>query len=98
MKKDLLKAIRAKCLDCCMGQSNEVKLCPVADCPLYPYRFGKDPWPTSAKAYQRYFESLSADDSFLPEKGAEASYTTEELSSENRDPVSTKMEAEDETE
>lgn len=38
-----LKAIRAKCLDCCCGQSNEVKLCPCADCPLYIYRLGKGP-------------------------------------------------------
>ena len=38
-----IKAIRAKCLDCCCGQSNEVKLCPCTDCPLYPYRFGKNP-------------------------------------------------------
>ena len=38
-----VKAIRAKCLDCCCGQRNEVELCPCADCPLYPYRFGKNP-------------------------------------------------------
>jgi hypothetical protein len=36
-----LKAIRGKCLDCCCGQANEVKLCPSTDCPLYEYRFGK---------------------------------------------------------
>lgn len=38
-----IKAIRAKCLDCCCGQYKEVELCPSADCPLYPYRFGKNP-------------------------------------------------------
>lgn len=38
-----IKAIRAKCLDCCAGQNNEVKLCPVEKCPLYPYRFGHRP-------------------------------------------------------
>jgi len=38
-----LKAMRAKCLDCCAGSSNEVKLCPLEECPLYPYRFGKRP-------------------------------------------------------
>jgi len=37
------KAIRLKCLDCSCGSSNEVKLCPILDCPLYPYRFGKNP-------------------------------------------------------
>lgn len=39
-----LKAIRAKCLDCCCGQANEVKLCPAVDCELHPYRFGKNPY------------------------------------------------------
>lgn len=39
-----VKAIRAKCLDCCCGQVNEVKLCPCHDCPLYPFRFGKNPY------------------------------------------------------
>ncbi len=38
-----LKAIRAKCLDCCLGSTNEVKLCPSADCALYPFRLGKNP-------------------------------------------------------
>lgn len=38
-----LKAIRAKCLDCCCGQSFEVRLCPIKDCPLYPYRDGHNP-------------------------------------------------------
>jgi len=43
MKKDVLNAVRAKCLDCCMGQANELKLCTITDCSLYLYRFGKDP-------------------------------------------------------
>ena len=34
------EAIRAKCLDCCCGQSNEVRLCTCTDCPLYRYRLG----------------------------------------------------------
>lgn len=38
-----LKAIRAKCLDC-NYTSNEVKLCPCTDCPLWPFRFGKNPY------------------------------------------------------
>lgn len=38
-----LKAIRAKCLDCCCGQANEVKLCACTDCTLFPYRMGKNP-------------------------------------------------------
>ena len=38
-----MKAIRAKCLECCNGQFSEVRLCPCADCPLYAYRFGRRP-------------------------------------------------------
>lgn len=37
-----MKAIRAKCLDCCVGQINEIRFCTV-DCPLKPYRFGHRP-------------------------------------------------------
>lgn len=43
-KRPTLKAIRAKCLDCCCHQINEVKLCSCTSCPLWPYRFGKNPF------------------------------------------------------
>lgn len=39
-----VKAIRAKCLDCSCGQNEEVKHCPVESCPLFPFRFGKNPY------------------------------------------------------
>lgn len=38
-----LKAIRQNCLDCMNGNANEVKLCPSVKCPLFPFRFGKNP-------------------------------------------------------
>ena len=38
-----MRSIRAKCLDCCCGSPMEVRLCPAADCPLYPYRMGHRP-------------------------------------------------------
>ena len=38
-----LKAIRAYCLGCSCGSANEVKLCPIARCELYPFRFGHNP-------------------------------------------------------
>lgn len=38
-----VKAIRAKCLDCCCGSAKEVRLCPAQDCPLYPFRIGHNP-------------------------------------------------------
>lgn len=36
------KAIRLKCLDCCCGQSAEVRRCPATDCPLWRYRMGRE--------------------------------------------------------
>lgn len=38
-----IKAIRAKCIDCCCGNVSEVRRCPCEDCPLYPYRMGHRP-------------------------------------------------------
>ena len=38
-----MKAIRAKCLDCCCGQAKEVRSCPCENCPLFPYRMGHRP-------------------------------------------------------
>ena len=35
-----IKAIRAKCLDCCCGSMTEANLCTACDCPLWPFRFG----------------------------------------------------------
>jgi len=36
-----LEAIRKKCLQCSNYQYSEVANCPIKDCPLYPFRFGK---------------------------------------------------------
>lgn len=38
-----LRAIRAKCLDCCCGQFLEVRNCKIKDCSLWPYRMGHRP-------------------------------------------------------
>lgn len=38
-----LKAIRAKCVDCSGGHFKEVRGCPVEDCALWLFRFGKNP-------------------------------------------------------
>ena len=38
-----IKAIRAKCLDCCCGNMAEVRRCPAVKCTLHPYRMGKRP-------------------------------------------------------
>jgi hypothetical protein len=39
-----VKAIRAHCIDCSGGSSNEVEKCVMTDCPLYPFRFGVNPF------------------------------------------------------
>ena len=39
-----IKAIRAKCLECSCGNNAEVRECVIPDCPLYPYRMGKNPY------------------------------------------------------
>jgi len=39
-----VKAIREYCLKCCLESSNEVKLCSSDGCPLYAFRFGKNPY------------------------------------------------------
>lgn len=38
-----IKAIRAKCKDCCCGQVKEIAACTVTKCSLYPYRMGRRP-------------------------------------------------------
>jgi len=43
-KKDVLRAVKEKCLDCSADQPKEVRLCVITHCSLYRYRFGKDPY------------------------------------------------------
>lgn len=42
-KRTPIKAIRVKCLDCCCGQAQEVRLCIDEECPLWEYRMAIDP-------------------------------------------------------
>lgn len=44
-KKDVLKAIRKKCLGCCSGSYSMVRNCQDEGCGLFPFRFGYDPSP-----------------------------------------------------
>ena len=53
-----LKAIRAKCLDCCCDQITEVKLCTESDCPLHPFRFGRNPFRTKRELTDEQREAL----------------------------------------
>lgn len=45
-----IRAIRAKCIDCCAGQKLEVRLCRAVKCPLYEYRMGHRPKNTALAA------------------------------------------------
>lgn len=38
-----LRAIRKKCIDCCCDSTKSIKFCEIADCTLWPYRFGVRP-------------------------------------------------------
>jgi len=53
-----MKAIRRRCLDCCCGSSQEVSLCPVHNCSLHPYRFGKRPGAVKREATPVQIERL----------------------------------------
>ena len=58
-RKPPLKAIRAKCLDCCCGSVKSVRYCPCDGthstwCPLWPYRFGMRPATAAAKYGRRF--------------------------------------------
>ena len=39
-----VKAIRAKCLDCCGDMPSVVADCHIAACALHPFRMGKNPF------------------------------------------------------
>lgn len=38
-----VKAIRAFCMECVVWQETEVRECTALNCPLYPFRMGKNP-------------------------------------------------------
>lgn len=44
MATNPVKAVREFCVECSGGSTAEVKSCPVYKCPLYPFRFGKNPY------------------------------------------------------
>ena len=67
-KKNPVKAIREKCIECMGGQTYEVAKCTCERCPIYPFRLGKNPFRTAhamseeqkaiaAKRLQTYRES-----------------------------------------
>ena len=58
-----LKAIREFCFDCSGGDVVERKNCASPKCPLYAFRFGKNPYHTrviTEEQKEKYRESLNA--------------------------------------
>ena len=51
-----IKSIRKKCLDCSNYQYNEIKHCPIINCPLYPYRMGKRPDDATLESLKQLYE------------------------------------------
>jgi len=49
----VLKAVRRKCLECSGGSHAEVNDCLVRQCPLFPFRLGKNPWRAPVSEAQR---------------------------------------------
>ena len=45
-QKNPVKAIRLKCRDCTNNQVTEIDGCAVKTCPLYPFRYGRNPYRT----------------------------------------------------
>jgi hypothetical protein len=43
-EKNTVKAIRARCLDCCCDQPSEVRKCVSVECPNWPFRMGTNPF------------------------------------------------------
>ena len=52
-RKNPVKAIRLKCLDCSGGSSTEVEKCVIPHCALYPFRFGRNPFLPEKTAAQK---------------------------------------------
>ena len=65
--KNPVKAIRAKCIECSGSQLSEVANCPIEDCALYPFRFGKNPFrkPMSEERRQALSERQKANNAIL---------------------------------
>jgi hypothetical protein len=40
----VLQALRARCIDCCAGQTVEVRRCVSVNCPSWPFRMSWNPW------------------------------------------------------
>lgn len=53
-----IKRIREYCIQCVADQPKEVELCPITDCPLYDFRFGKNPFRAKRELTEEQKEAL----------------------------------------
>lgn len=56
--KSPMKAIRANCLHCCCGSSNEVARCGCKNCPIWPFRLGRNPYRQKRVLSEAQLESI----------------------------------------
>src|SRR5882724_3318681 len=79
-----LKALRARCLDCCAQQPKDVALCPAVGCPSWPFRMGSDPWrkPASEARREAARRTMAALNARRNRGGAEPSPTAPEHGAE----------------
>lgn len=54
-----VKAIRAFCVECFGGLNSEIKKCQSIDCPLFPFRMGKNPYRTKREMTQEQKEAAA---------------------------------------
>lgn len=80
---NLVKAVRAKCLDCCCGSTKEVAECPSANCALWKFRFGCQPLPRETSEEQREKMRERAKKNFSKKSGNDNSPTTNLLQPHN---------------
>lgn len=55
----VLKAIRAKCLDCCGEMPSVVRECEITACALHPYRMGSNPFRKKRELSDEQREALA---------------------------------------
>ena len=71
-KSTILKAIKAKCLDCCCGDKNEIKNCSVTNCPLFSFRLGKSEVESTETKTKKVRKPMSEDHKAALKAGREA--------------------------
>ena len=54
--KTPIKAMRAKCVDCCCGSYKEVRLCTIIDCACYAYRMGTRPSKATLDTMEAFYK------------------------------------------